>query len=1063
MTKVTKSRLLLSSMLIGCIGFTANAQTRADDDEQDILLNQEVRQESSQLGSQDDGFNDQIVVTGTRLRRAIPDAPVPTTSIDTSIAFESGFVDLGDFLSDVPALQGSQVPSDTTGAVLNAAGLTLLDLRDLGVVRTLTLIDGQRQVGSLDGTAAVNINTIPQIAIERTDVITGGSSAVYGSDAVSGVVNFVTRSDYEGVEFDANYNENEFGDGDSYRLSAMAGSNFDGDRGNALFAIEHRDASELLEKEVDFFQQNGALLRIDTDTDNEDGVSIPDGDPNFGLFTGLTLDLINNAGVLNLFTPNSVNPNGNLITTDLRGNAVPFNLGRDPRTGPLTGSSATLIGGDGPLIDEELVASLLPDSETTNILTRITYDLSDNVDVFLDGRYSFIRSQTSFQPSFFSGSPNFVGQAGTDDDPRQLGAQPFGVTAFTAVDNPFLPAASVDAINGAFGVAALQRFQAEFNRQQDSTRELFRFVGGLNVDLGAPITGAQNWEASLVGNFSRSTATNRQLNVRLNDAFFAGADAIRINQADIDRIAENGGSASFGVGDTVCRVQYLQAAGLPTAIPGIGAVGQNVIDNCVPFSVFQEGGIRGDALDYVAANLNDRFEQEQGIVNFNLNGGVGDLWGAGETLFSVGAEWREEKSRSDPDELALERDTFANVIQPSRGEFDVAEVYGEVEVPIISEVPFIESLSVGGAARYSDYSTIGDAFTWTARGDWRPVSGLAIQGGFSKAVRAPNNGELFSSQAQTFVQITDPCDAEAVLGADNLDVRRANCLAAGLPENFQDPNPNISNSAFVGGNPGLNEESSDTYFIGASWEPSFLSNFIVDVEYFNIQIEDVITTLPAQTIVNNCFDDPNGIDNQFCATFERDPANGNEIANLNIAGINAAFLEVEGIDFQAAYRMGLADILNVFSSDDDDLGDLRFNVLGTYLLDDNRQDDEFDDTTFDSRNGQIGRPDWRFRFSTVYENGPLALTYRLDLQDRQDVFDENNLDIVADNPDLQSEFRQTRLFDQHDFTAAFEVSENFVVRGGVINAFDEEPDLFQENDIFDLFGRRYFLGFNAKL
>ena len=1046
MNILDKTRLLqtsiLSSLIMG-LGGVAYAQTV-----EQVPVQEDAEEEVGE-----------IIVTGSRIKRQIGDSPVPLTIIDQEDVAISGFNDLADFLADVPALQGSQVPDDTTGAVLNAAGLSVLNLRQLGAQRTLVLIDGQRQVGSVSGSASVDVGTIPFIAINQTEVLTGGASAIYGADAVSGVVNFQTRKNFDGIEIDAQFAEDEFGNGDGYRLSSVVGKNFQEDRGNVLFAAEYRKTSALTNEDLDFTQGNTAFIRIDNDdvdpatADDLRPESIPDGQPNFGIFEGATLDIINNAGVVNLFAANGVNPDGGRITFLPDGTAIPFNQGTDPRTGALIGSSNTLIGGDGVLVDSnDLVGtSLTPSSETYNILTRVTYDLTDNIGSYVEARYSNTQADTAFQPSFFSGTPFTIGSDVGED--RQLGGPVFGRNFFTGTDNAFLDPAAAAAIDNTFGVGDVQRFQAEFNRAQSAERELFRITGGFDGSFASPIGGADDWNWRIDGNYGRSTATNQQINVRLNDNFFAGADAIRISQQDLATLAAAGNAGAFQAGEIVCRVQFLDAAGLPTNIPGIGSISQNTIDNCVPFSIFGDNAITGEALEFVSADLNDRFEQEQFIAGGSVTGDLGDFWGAGATGFAVGVEYREEKSATNPDPLPLNANTFANVIQPTSGEFDVYEVFGEINIPLVKDVQFVDSLSVGGAVRYSDYSTIGSTTTYNINGEYTPFDGLDIRGGYARAIRAPNIGELFQAPAQSFFQITDPCDI--VLGipnAQNPAIREANCAAAGIT-NFTDPNPNISNSGVNAGNPFLNEETSDTYFAGFTYRPSFLPDFIVDINYFNIDIEGAIAGVGVQNILNNCFDGANGLDPNFCNLFERDPNNGNEIANILNAPVNIGGFATEGVDFQAVYRKDLADIFGKAN----DIGSINIGVLGTYLIGLDNQTDPNDISTFDDSAGEVGVPEIRFSLNTSYNYKQFTFTHSLDLQSRQDVFQDN---IDRNSPDIE-EFRTTPIFDQHDFSVRFEATDNFALRGGIVNAFDKEPPLFAQNNIFDFFGRRFFIGATA--
>lgn len=1037
MNILDKTRLLQTSILTGLImglGGVAYAQVEQVPAEEDEVFV--------------DG--EEIVVTGSRIKRRIGDAPVPLQIIEQEKANISGFNNLSDFLSDIPALQGSQVPDDTTGAVLNAAGLSVLNLRNLGTTRTLTLIDGQRQVASVSGTAAVDTGTIPFIAIERTEVLTGGASSIYGADAVSGVVNFITRKNFDGVRVDGQFAEDKDGFNESYRLSGLMGSNFDDDKGNAMIALEYRQSAELLNSQVDFLERSNAFLRIDRDVDEDgDGIQDADGQPNFGLFQGGTLDIINDAGVLQLFTPTAVNPTGTQITFDQNGNAIPFNRGRDPRTGALIGTSNSLLGGDGTTFNG-LSRSLTPANKTVNMLARFNYEFNKDLNTFIEGRYSHSNSESTFQPSFFGSSPGAI--CTQDPTTRELSPCRFGRVPFTGTDNAFLDPAAAAAINGAFNLADVQRFQAEFNRSQEATRELFRVVGGAEGAFNSPFAEENEWDWNVTANFGRTIATNRQKGVRLNDNFFAGADAIRISQQDLATLNEAGNPNAFEGGEIVCRVQFLQAAGLVAEIPGIGAVSQQTIDNCVPFSIFGEGAISDEAIDYVSAQLNDQFEQEQLVLSASLSGDLVDLWGAGETLFAIGAEYREERSETAPDELALNENTFANIIEPTVGEFDVYEIYGELSVPLLKDMAFAESMSLNLAGRYSDYSSFGGTYTYGGSVDWVPTDSLKLRGGYARAVRVPNIGELFAAPSQTFVQIADPCDSRNINDGPIAGARERNCAALGLTLPFEDLQPNASNSAFNSGNLLLNEEVSDTIFAGFTYTPSFIDGFIMDVNYFDISIDDAVVFQSAQQLVNNCYDAADGPNLAFCNLFDRNN-DINEVANIIVGPVNFAQVGTEGVDFAMAYRQDLADIYKGFSSVP---GAFNLSLAGTYVINNTAQSDPNDESTFDDNAGEVGLPELRFNADASYIVNGFTFTYGLNWQSSQDRF-QDSLDPVAD----LEPFLKTGSFAQHDFSVRYEVSERLSLRGGIVNAFDNEPPGFAENNIFDFFGRRFFLGATA--
>ena len=558
------------------------------------------------------------------------------------------------------------------------------------------------------------------------------------------------------------------------------------------------------------------------------------------------------------------------------------------------------------------------------------------------------------------------------------------------------------------------------------------------------------------------------MNTRLNDNFFAGADAIAINQADLDQIAAAGGNVGrFNVGDVVCRVQFLEEAGLPTSLQTIGAISQQTIDNCVPFSVFGDGAISDDVLDFISADLNDVFTQEQVQITANITGDLWDLWGAGPTLFAAGVEYRDELSESAPDELPLQANTFANVIQPTVGSFDVYEIYGELELPILTDQPFAKSLSATGSFRYSDYSTIGSTETFSVRGEWEPYSDLSIRGGFARAIRAPNIGELFQAPSQTFAQINDPCDIINIfLGPAT---RPANCAAIGVPVGFDrdavSPNSrNISVSGTNAGNPNILEETSDSFFAGLTFSPDFLPGFILAVDWFDIQIDGAIAGLGLGNILNNCVD---GLtpDENFCSLITRNAA-GEVIDFLN-APVNIGELGSEGVDFQAVYRRDIAD----FFGSSDELGSINLNLQGTRLISQTNQTDPLDDTTFSELRNFVGLPELRFNFDATYAYDDIAFTYSLNWVNSQDVFDRRNnlfdpVDNVGgrqiDDPSETSGFNNTGSFAEHDLSVRYNIADTVGLRAGVVNLFDNDPPGFAENNIFDFFGRRYFAGVNVQ-
>lgn len=1058
--------LMTSTAAIAACAVSASAlaqqQQQAEEEEEDLELELE-----------------EIIVTGSRIKTAPGFEAVPVQTIDMDQVKTSGFNNLADFLSDIPALQGSVVPDDTTGATLGASGLSLLNLRQLGTQRTLVLIDGYRQVGSQPGSAAVNIDTLNQMMVERTEVLTGGASALYGADAVSGVVNFILKDDYEGFELDSNWTIDENGENQSFRISSLMGGNFASGRGNAMLGLEYRQNEELLQTDLDFLAKNRFLVNTDLDdvTEDRDGDGEPDfapsdGIPNFTAGENGVLNIITEGGLLNTFVIGQFDfaPDGTPIPFD-PGEQLPFS--DDAASGGLR--QTIQIGGTGVPLNE-LAASLTPDSETINIHAKAHYDVTDRITAFFDAKYTWLQSKFTFQPSFFSGNPaSVVTPVNTCVDRQDLDASDpncgvttnrflpttprFGRVGFTGTDNAFLDPEIATAIDNGFQVADFQRFMSEFNRGQTAQRQTFRIISGFEGDYTVPgLNKVWNWDVAF--NFSRDTSFNRQENSRLNANFFASIDAIRITDEDVSDVTAVQGASPFEVGDVVCRVQLLDQLGLPTTIRGVGQPNQNVVDNCVPSSIFGAGSINDEAIDFITTDLNDNTEQTQVDFLANVSGELVDPFGAGPISIAMGYEYRREHSEERPDALPLVVDTFSNAIQPSTGRFDVHEGYSELRVPILRDVFLAQSLDINGSVRQSRYSTIGDTTAWSVGGTWRPVQDVMVRGGRARAIRAPNIGELFGAESQTFIQIDDPCSLE------NLDEdpsvagnRRRNCAALGIPVGeFQDPNPNISNPGRNSGNPDVQEEQSRTWFVGVTVTPRWVPNLTLQADFYDIEITDAIQAIGIGTIVDNCVDGE-VIDFALCNLFERDPVT-HEIIDFIQAPVNTAVFRTRGVDFTANYQRDLNSWLQPMFDSNFDFGSIRIRVSGTALLRLDSQTNPLDPSSLNMNEGEVAFPTYRFDMTTSWMRGPLTVNWEFNWQSSQRIFDEDSFFSTEDQ--LNSPFAFTGDFGQHDFNFSYDFLEQYTLRAGIVNAFDNEPPLQAENNIFDFFGRRFFVGASAR-
>jgi outer membrane receptor protein involved in Fe transport len=264
-------------------------------------------------------------------------------------------------------------------------------------------------------------------------------------------------------------------------------------------------------------------------------------------------------------------------------------------------------------------------------------------------------------------------------------------------------------------------------------------------------------------------------------------------------------------------------------------------------------------------------------------------------------------------------------------------------------------------------------------------------------------------------------------------------------------------SGTIAGNPNVLQEESKSYFGGLTYSPEFLPGFIIALDYYNIEIEGAIANLSTNGILANCVDgaapDPN-----FCNLITRN--SDGDITDFLSAPVNLGFLKNEGVDFQAVYAKDLSDIFSTAN----DIGNVRLSVQGTRLISSQTQTDPADETSFSENRNFVGLPELRFNFNATYNINKLSLTYALNWQNSQEVFDRRNIfpgDVIDAQSSIPEEFRKTGSFDQHDVSVRYEVTDSLTLRGGVVNIFDKDPVGYAENNIFDFFGRRYFMGANV--
>jgi outer membrane receptor protein involved in Fe transport len=949
-----------------------------------------------------------VVVTGSRIRTRQYDFANPVVSIDSSSIQNAGVTNLTDFLTQSPALTGSTTSNDTSGtnAGIGAVGLNLLNLRNLGTQRTLVLVDGRRHVAAVPGSSSVDINTIPVDLIDRLDIVTGAASAIYGADAVTGVVNFVMKRNFEGLNIRAQAGISEYGDAATQFVSATAGMNFAGGRGNIALAAEygHEDV---------FNRRQRAFLRQDACFFYRNPADVPD-DPNIP-DQALACDVRYNDS-----HPLSAIDTSLDFLPEFIGTGEPFIRGR-----PIPGNTFE-IGGSGTGVNT-YSGDLVPKTDRYVANLLLNYELTDAIRFYANGKYARVESQTVNQPTFdFS-----------------LRVRP---------DNPFLPATILADMNRrgrTFALANRDNFELG-RRGQDGIRQTYRGVVGFVADLTENIA----LDVSYV--YGRSDNRVTQTDNRYNDRFFAAIDAVRdpatgniVCRSNIRPVTEsnqpfyNFQSAPFDFANPTNGRNPVQLSFTPGPNSG-----------CIPFNLFSDQQLPG-AIDWLLVDSRDRSRIQQHVASAVLSGDLGDtirLWGD-EIGFAVGAEYRKEKSSNLPDPVAVTFYTFGNRLFPTRGSFDVKEAFAEVRIPIISE-RFIHDLTVNGAVRYSEYSTIGNTFTYQGGIAFAPVPDIRFRGTYAQAVRAPNIAELFGPASQTFqfFSTTDPCQPQNLNnGTAN---RRANCIALfqrlGLTAE-QIANFTGAQSANVpglsSGNPSLSEETAKTLTGGVVLRPRFIPGLALSADYYDVKIKNAVSTPGATTVAALCVDEPT-IDNVFCAAIDRRPGsagvNAGLVSGFRVLPQNVARFRTSGIDFAANYRLDTGE----------NTGTINFRFEGNYL-----QRLEFiplPGGNLVRSSGILGAPKYQVNFDATWQLDQFRLNYGINYFSKTL---RTTRAMALAQPDFYApEFMKIDERFTHDLQASVTVNERMSFYGGVNNIFGQLPDVGLTFDPVPATGRFIYVG-----
>jgi outer membrane receptor protein involved in Fe transport len=1006
----------------------------------------------------------ELVVTGSRIPQPNLTSVSPLTTVTSGNIKLSGQTDILQVINQLPSAYANQTAQVSNGST----GTAEADLRNLGPQRTLVLIDGKRLVPGdpTIGGLAPDLNFVPASLVDRVDVVTGGASAVYGSDAVAGVINFIMKKNFEGVQVDYQYsfynhqNGNagaavslqRFGlpvppdvgaDGGVQTVSIILGASSPDDKGNITAYATYRHFDPVLQSTRDFSacgiatfnsqptthycvgSSNSAYGRFDSNS-----VAIPGAPPTTPRFP-LHGTIANNPNGTQTFVPYS---------STLSYNFNPLNyLQRE---------------------DNQYTAGFFAH-----------YDINKMLEIYTD--FMFMDDQTNAQiaPSglFRNSGPNLsAGYTINCNNPLMSLSQAMGLGCNTGpFAQPIVPGAPGGQLIE--GQSIGYRF-ASIPRNSDIVHTDYKVDVGFRGDLGS----GWNYDAYL--------------------------------QLGVARLSEEitGYGAETNIQDAL-NVIYKPGTTTPMCASGNSL--------CVPLNIFQAlgAGITPAQYKYVLADAFTTGEVTQQVANINLTGDLGHYgvkvpWAADGVGVNLGVEYRRDYLQVNYDEEQQTGNLSGGGGQllPSSGATNVKEIYFELRVPIAHDQPLVKDLTFDTGYRYSSYSEAGDTSTYKFGLEYKPIDDLLVRASYNHAVRAPNVQELYDPDIVQLAVYQDPCGQPDITPSNpnpHPSAPLSQCLNTGLKATqygITATCPSSQCSALTGGGAGMGikPEDADTYTVGFVYQPSQLPGFSFSMDYFNIKVNNVISTGLAapSTILTACLADAAS---PLCADIHRDPVTGSlgtSQGYINQLSVNAGFIATDGIDFTMNYHMTLPDWIHGSSA-----GSLNFAFIGTWVDHLTAEPtpgysqlgpNGVNYSTYDCAglygsecSNQFGSPATpHFRAQTrITWNTPWKVTASLQWRYIGPV----SLDMLSTNPFLNNPSlylgdtadSPIHAYNYFDLAFTYKVKDNLTLRAGCNNLFDIDPPVVDANNIgisgppygnantfpgvWDSLGRQIFIGLTA--
>lgn len=929
---------------------------------------------------------EEVTVTGSRIKDANLVSSSPVTQVSSEDIQVTGITRIEDLLNDLPQVYAGQ----TSGVANGASGIATANLRNLGSDRTLVLVNGRRiGAGTPTGGSASDLNQIPSALVERVEVLTGGSSATYGSDAIGGVVNFIMQDDFEGVRFDINasqyQHDNSDGniqsvvkargfdvptgsvtDGDAYDMTLVMGANFD--RGNVTAYVSYRNVDPVLQADRDY---SACALA----------------GPSSGFSCG----------------GSSTTPEGRF--TDF-GSMVDYNGTADRSDDVFLGPNLSVVGDEfvpfvGPYNYGPLNYYQRPD-ERVSLGAFAHIQVNDYVEVYSELSLMDNRTVAQIAPSgnFFVTSDLSCGNPLLSEQQFDTLCTAYGLTAddnfsdwsLTQID-PFPDSDTFGEEITTNGVLYIGRRNVEGGARQDDLRHTsFRGVFGARGSIN------ETWSYDVSAQFSE---------VSMEETYYNDLGSTKIGRAlDVTTHPETG--------EPVCQ-----------------SVLDGVDSRCVPWNIFGTGPVTQEALDYLKLPLYSRGTTTQEVVTGYIAGNMGEYGvqlpsaNAGLDLV-LGFEFRRDTLDRNVDDGFRygEGAGQGGPSLPVSGALSVDEFFVEARLPVVTDKAYAEDLSVDMAYRYSDYSTGKTTDTYKFGSQWSVNSDIKFRASYQSAVRHANIQELYRPQRiGLFDMAADPCGPDA--DGNPATATLEECLNTGLSAGNYNSNGLLSTAdqynEVTGGNPELSPEESTTKSLGFVLTPGALSGLVLSLDYFDIDVDQAIEAISSETILDQCLTTANPT---FCGLINRGP-NGNlwvGDAGVTSTDINIGFFRTTGFDLFASYNFEL-----------NDMGSLKVDYNATYLTAWEQQELPAGPTEdcVGIYGGSCGTPTAELRgnlkgsWYTPWDVMVSATWRYISEFEDSSVSNQSDLDAVS----------------YLDLAGTWTVTDNTTLRAGINNILDEDPQL----------------------